>query len=137
MSPRKLEVVNGSDRSWTRSSFVLWFGQCAPTFLLVFANGLEDALEEAAGWLADNAPGHIMEDWGDEHKALVREVCAEQEIAFPEGFEALENEEQWAIAEQAEADLTRTESGFLTSYEWGIALEAPDRKTLKAFLAGE
>lgn len=41
------------------------------------------------------------------------------------------------ILESAEADLTHTDSGFLTSYEWGISLEDPDAATLYAFITGE
>lgn len=80
-------------------------------------------MEVAAEYLADNAPGHIMVEWSDEHKELIREVCEERNIEFPKGFEALEDETKWEICAEAETDLTRTESGFLTSYEWGICDE--------------
>jgi hypothetical protein len=127
-------LVNPVDRDWTKHRFVLWFGACAPTRLMVWANSLDDALEEAAEWLAENAPGNIMKDWEEEHKALVSEVCEERGITFPDGFDALPDEAKWAICDEAESDLTRTESGFLTSYEWGIDLEDPSRADLDTFL---
>ncbi len=136
---RCVELVNQDDRSWTRHRYVLWFGACAPTRLMVWANSLDDALEEAAEHLAEHAPGLVMKEWGDEHKTLVAEACAERGITFPVGFEKMEDDDtslvsKWEITDQAEADLTRTESGFLTSYEWGIDLEDPTRAELEEFL---
>jgi hypothetical protein len=131
---RYVRLVNPEDRNWTRHRYVLWFGAYGPTRLMVWANDLDSALEEAAEWLSEKAPGLIMKEWSDEHKDLIREVCEERGISFPEGFQAMDMETQWDIAEQAEADLTRTESGFLTSYEWGLDLEDPTRAELDAFL---
>lgn len=129
-----LNIVNPTDRDYARHTWILNFGCVGTTFLMIWANGIEDAIEIAADWLATNAPGHIMAEWSDEHKDLIREVCEERGIAFPEGFEALckdardgVSEDAWQICEEAEADLTRTESGFLTSYEWGIWAEDPER----------
>lgn len=127
-----IELINPGERYFARHRFVLWFGAYGLTYVLVYANGLDGAIEEAAEFLAEHAPGHVMREWSDEHKDLIREVCEERGIAFPEGFEALEDDDKWAICETAEADLTRTESGFLTSYEWGIVAEDPDRAELLA-----
>ena len=44
----KINVVNPSDKSWTHQSYLLWFGACGATYTLVYANGLDDALEIAA-----------------------------------------------------------------------------------------
>jgi hypothetical protein len=120
-------ILNPSDRDWKRHRYVLWFGACGSTRIMVWANGLEDALEECAAYLADHAPGHIMAEWSDEHEKLIAEVCEERGVAFPDGFQALKDDAKWEICTAAEADLTRTESGFITSYEWGIYAEDPER----------
>lgn len=132
MSP-KINVANASDRSWTRQSFVLWFGQCAPTYVLVYANDLDSALELAADWLADNAPGHLIAHDSSELQELYTEAAdawIDEHGRDPEGDEAC------AITEQATADLTYTEAGYLTSYEWGIALEDPSPARLRTFVKG-
>lgn len=131
---RDVYLVNPENRDYVSSRFILWFGAYGTTRLMVWENHLEDAIETAAEWLAKYAPGHIMPMWGDDHKELVKEACEDEGISFPEGFEALEDEKKWAICESAEADLTMTESGFLTSYEWGIDMENPTRAELDEFL---
>ena len=72
---RAVYMANPTDRSWTRHRYILWFGACGATRVMVWANDLESAMEEAAEWLKEHAPGHITEEWGEEHKCLVREVC--------------------------------------------------------------
>lgn len=131
---RSVYLANPTDRHYTSHRFVLWFGAYGTTNVMVWADSLDDAIEVAAEFLADHAPGHITPNWGEEHKALVAEVCSEKGIEFPAGFDALEDEARYAICEQAEADLTLTESGFLTSHEWGIQLEDPTRADLDQFL---
>lgn len=94
--------------------FVLWFGQMGSTYLMVWSYGLEDALEEAAAWCADHAPGLLAEDSYEE--------------AYKEAIEEGKTEEEaW---EDAEADMTYTESGHLHSEEWGIWAENPSREEL-------
>lgn len=118
--------------------FVLWFGQCAPTFVMVWGRSLEDALETAAAYLAEHAPGHIMTEDSEELAELRREACEEAGLAWPPTCDHADMEEEgyYTAFEQAEADLTRTESGFLTSYEWGIQFDAhADRAEVKAWIA--
>ena len=131
---RSVTLVNPTDRDWSRHRFVLQFGAYGSTNLMVWANSLDDAIETAAEWLAEHAPGHVIPIWGEEHKDLIREVCSERGIEFPGGFEALDDETKYAICADAETDLTMTESGFLRSYEWTIAAEDPTRAELDAFL---
>ena len=102
----------GSDGSYSR--WVLWFGSCGPTYVLVYAPSLEDALEEAAQHLADKGwVGHFvkpeMED-GSTHD------CPDAKEGFP-----------------CTCDLTYTESGYLASWEWGIALEGATPADLVSF----
>lgn len=132
--PRRLPpiaVANPHERS--PRSFVLWFGACAPTYVLAYGH-LDDALEAAAEWLADNAPGHLMPLGDPELDELMAEACAELGLAWPPEMPwHLEDDGYQRAREEAEADLTLTESGYLTAYEWGIALENPSRADLVTF----
>jgi hypothetical protein len=134
---RKIEVINANAKHWTQQTYVLWFGACSPTLLLVYANSLDDALEECSEWLADNAPGLIMPAWGEEHTTLVKEACEEVGLAYPPSDGAdLEADGYYDAQYTAEADLTYTESGYLTAYDWGIALENPSPKEIADFAHG-
>jgi len=92
----------------------LWefqFGAYGDTRLLVYSKSLEDALEEAAGWLAEFAPGHLT-DLKEEYENALKE--AREEL----GEDADEEELTEKAQEIAETDMTHTESGYLTSWEW-------------------
>jgi hypothetical protein len=130
---RSVYLANPSDRSWTRHRYVLWFGACGPTRVMVWANSLDDAIEIAAEWLADHAPGNLIPIWGEEHKGLIAEACSDRGVDFAT-FDGLDDDAKSAITTDAEADLSMTESGFLTAYEWGIDMEDPTRAQLDAFL---
>lgn len=133
-SPR-VWFVNPHDKSfYDGCAYVLWFGGFNATFLHIYSKSLDDALEECAGWLADHAPGHLMSFGSDEHQCLIKEQCEEREI----DYSALdEHPDRDDVFQDAEADLTYTESGFLTSYEWGISLENPTTEELYAFIGGK
>lgn len=139
-----LVIVNPEDREPPHRSpyvrdtnrYVLSFGAYGTTHLMVWGRSLEDALETAAEWLAENAPGHIMPAWGKEHTALVKEACEERGLPWPipEGVDP-EDAGYLAAQEDAENDLTCTESGYLTSYEWFITLdEHATRADVKEFI---
>lgn len=130
---RSVVLVNPGERDWKLHRYVLAFGTCAPTYLMVWARSLEDGLEEAAEWLAEHAPGHIMEEYGEEHLALIREAAEELGVEF-EKLSDLDDARRWEVQDAAEADLTRTESGFLTSHEWSIVAEDPSREELVELL---
>lgn len=123
-----IRVVNPSDRDWTRHRYVLWFGACGPTRLMVWANGLDSALELAGEWLAEHAPGHIMAHDSEELRALVRASAEDLGLDLSRSVDA-----EYRAHDHATADLTYTEAGYLTSWEWGIDLEDPTRATLLAF----
>lgn len=112
VNPLEVGFFDGTYRSYHREGglYVLWFGAYADTRLAVWQGSLDDALEEAAAWLAEFAPGHIVSD--EEIAELVREA-QEEDPELDEG----------EAYEQATADLTYTESGYITSYEWGISYE--------------
>lgn len=118
------ELVNPYDKpgKYGREQlFRFGFGTVGTTFLLVWARGVESGLEIAAGWLETNAPGHLMVHSSEELKQLYDE--AREEL----GEDADEEE----IDQQATADLTYTESGYLTSYEWTVD-DVTDKKLVEA-----
>lgn len=119
-TPRKVGIANPGDRDWTRERFVLCFGAYGATYVMAWGS-LEDALEAAADWLEDHAPGHF---------------CDEQ---VKEGYDEarLNGLGEEAAQEMAEQDTTSVCDGrhYLLSWEWGIALDNPTRAELKAFLA--
>lgn len=141
-------IVNPSDRGnhqsrWGHDTprFVLSFGAYGSTHLMVWGH-LEDALEEAADWLADNAPGHIMlhGHGGDTRDPqldeLMAETCEELGLAWPIPDDCDDMQPYWDAEQTAYADLTYTERGYLTSYEWCITLdEHATRADVKAFIA--
>jgi hypothetical protein len=89
--------------------YAMHFGAYGTTCLLVWSNkgSIEDAAELAAEFLAEYAPGHITSE------ADVGKLMEEAKQDDPE----LDDEEAY---EAATADLTYTEAGWLTSYEWTI-----------------
>lgn len=128
-------IVNESYGDRDVKRWLFSFGAHGTTHVLVIGvDYLEDALESAAEWLADHAPGHIMECYGEEHTDLIREACVERGgvwawIAYQDHDSAMSDETRWDIEAEAESDLTRTESGFLASYEWGVN-EDPSREEI-------
>ncbi len=105
--------INGSDRDWTRHRYILAFGAYGRTRLMVWANSLENALDEAIDWIVDNKPGLL----GDEQ---VHEAYSE---ALAEG-----KSEEEAI-EEAEVGTTCgcNEGHYILSWEWTILAEDPTR----------
>jgi hypothetical protein len=78
-------------------------------YVLTDRETLDDALETAAEWLKDNAPGVFTEpDYAD----------AARELGYSPNTE--DETEQEAIRECAETDHTYTESGYLLSWEWTV-----------------
>lgn len=137
-SERSVLMINPKERTHYDGAFVLAFGAYGSTYLHVYAESLDDAIEQCAAWLADHMPGHIMKEWDEDHTALVREACEERGLVYPPAAGAdLESEGYYAAQEDAEADLTRTESGFLTSHEWTVVLEDPSVEDLYNFVWGE
>lgn len=120
----KSGIINMYDAIDAPSLWWFQFGAYAGTNVFVFAGpghrALEDALEEAAAWLEENAPGHIVTN--REIMDLVREVLEEQGKTEGEWQRALEDRDEWAyeVQEEATADLTYTEAGYLTSHEWFV-----------------
>lgn len=116
---RPIHVANPHEKEWVGDGayderrWLLWFGQMGTTNVLVYARSLEDALEEAAAFLAERFPGHFVEpemEDGSTHD------CPDAKEGFP-----------------CTCDLTYTESGYLEGWEWGISIENASRKDLVRF----
>ncbi len=131
---RQVVMLNPTERKWHRNkAFVLWFGAYGTTRLHVYGTDLGDALETCAAWLADNAPGHITSS--DEFWKLVKSELDAEGLPEPENWD--DGSPQAAILQSLEEDMTYTESGYITSHEWGIMLENPSVDTLYRFISGE
>lgn len=87
-----------------RGVWAFQFGAYGCTHVIAYGI-LDDALEDAAETLKKVSPGSFVEP------------------EYPEGVEydpSGENEEANRAIEEAEADLTYTESGYLASWEWAV-----------------
>lgn len=116
-------LVNPENRSYTKNNYILSFGAYGWTRLRVWEPNLDDALETAAEWLKEHEPGHL-------HQPDYADACKELEIPFDvEALSAGEGKYCEAI-NNAEADLTYTEAGYLLAFEWNVYCENPDRSTL-------
>jgi len=140
--------INSSDKSWTRHRYVLAFGAYGDTRLLVWANSLDDALDECVDWIADNAPGLLADDQvAEEYERLMSEgkTCTrcwngaygddvgECLDCKGEGIISLTEEE---AHEEATIDTTCAGNcgNYILSHEWMILAEDPDRATMLALL---
>lgn len=113
-----LEIENPDPPRWGFSVnhnrvIVFSFGAYASTMVAVVSQSLDDALETAAGWLADHAPGVFVEpDYLDAYRDISGNSDATE---IPDD---LDDETAEEIREAAETDLTYTESGWIASWEW-------------------
>jgi hypothetical protein len=57
----KLISVNPRDSHFTRRRYILAFGAYGWTQLMVWANCLDDALDECIDWIVENAPGLLAD----------------------------------------------------------------------------
>jgi hypothetical protein len=121
-----------ANRSMCR--YVLWFGSCAPTYVMVWAHGIESALETAAEYISEHAPGLLISD--DEMTEALQEAGEEHGVN-PDAIDWSDLRGDCAKAvEQAEADTTYTESGRIRQDEWGVMFdEYADRADIKAWIA--
>lgn len=87
--------------------FALQFGAYGWTKLLVWARSAETSLEEASGWLAEHAPGIFVD----------QEELASLEKEYREEHPDVDDDE---VMNEAYADLTYTEDGYIASYEWTL-----------------
>ena len=116
---KKILVANPYERNFSRQSYLLWFGACAPTLVLAYADSLDDALEVSAECLASEGLVGFFTDSGEIH-SLMLEASDELGVCADEA----------ECHEAATRDLTHTEAGYLTSHDWGIYLEDPTKADL-------
>ena len=100
--PDPIYIVNPCDLGPDESVWHFQFGAYGCTHLAVIDHHLEDALEIAAEWLHEHAPGVFVEP------------------EYPEGVADMSDEQRDAAQQSAEVDLTYTESGWLASWEWHV-----------------
>ncbi len=117
----KIEIVNPRDRDWTRHRYILCFGAYGWTKLMVWANSLDSALDEAVDWIVDNAPGLLADE----------QVAEEYARAIAEGM----SEEE--ALEEAEVDTTCAGNcgNYILSHEWGVVVEDPTRAQVLELMA--
>ena len=98
--------------------FVLAFGAYGDTVLLAYGHYLEDALDECIDWIADKAPGLLMDD----------QVAEAYDECIAEGM----SEED--AQQEAESDMTigGNNGHYIASWEWCIIQEEPTRDELIA-----
>lgn len=93
------------------------FGACGSTILGVYADSVEDALEIAAGWLAQNAPGLIVTHDSAECAELWQE--AKRALGVHSDLDA-EDWDEYARNNAEIVDHTYTEAGYIPSWEWWV-----------------
>jgi hypothetical protein len=116
----ELHIVNPNEKSWTRHRYILWFGAYGSTRLMIWANSLEDALDEGIDWLEEHEPGLLAtEQVNEAYREAIAEGKSEEEA-------------------QQEAEVDTTCGGnsgqYLLSWEWGIVSEDPTRQQVLAEL---
>ena len=118
MSERKIVPINPGDSDWTEHRYILAFGAYGWTVLMVWANGLEDALDECVDWLADNDPGLLCD----------KEVADEYKRAIADG----KSEEEAQAAAEVDTTCAGNSGHYLHSWEWTIVAEDPTRAEVLA-----
>lgn len=117
-----ITIVNATDRSWTRHRYILWFGAYGTTRLMIYANSLNDALDEGIDWIAKHEPGLLADNQvHEEYNRLIAKGKSEEEAQ-----------------EEASVDTIcgGNAGNYLHSWEWGIVAEDPTRAEIKALMAG-
>lgn len=109
-------IANACDHD--KSLWFMSFGAYGDTHLYVWADSVEDALEEAFEWLDDNAPGILSKIERDEYETAARELNLK--------IDTEDEGEQERIREHAEIDMTMCShttlknGNAISSSEWFI-----------------
>ena len=109
------------DGSTNQPSFIMSFGAYGSTLIVVMNASAEGAIEAAAGWLADNAPGELTQPEYELDEDGNCDECGQNPM-----------NDQCEHISDAEADLTYTESGWLISWEWSMSEVELDRVLVSA-----
>jgi hypothetical protein len=109
------EIANPTDHDWVSGLFAMTFGATGSSHVLVWANGVEDALEEAADYLEETGKsGHFVPE------DIMRQHYEEARAELGEGAD------EDAVSQKAEEGLTYTESGYIPSHEWWVDDASPE-----------
>lgn len=100
-------IVNPEEHAYCTLLYAFEFGGAGTTNLAVWSDSPDDALETAAEWLSEHAPGHITAFGSAE---LQRRIDDARELL---GEEADDD----TVMDSATEGLTNTESGYLCSHE--------------------
>ena len=100
-------IVNPNDVAFYDNLYLFTFGAYGSTKVYTYGSSLDDALEEVATWLEEHAPGHLT--------ALDDPL-----------IEELTDKETGEVS-----DMTYTEAGYLTSFEWWVD-DVMDREEIDA-----
>lgn len=122
MASRKLYAVNTSERGSTKHRYILYFGDIYVKYLLVWANHLEDALDECVDCIAEKWPGLLCDD----------EVASEYNRLIAAGETEEEAQEHCAV----DTTCAGNNGHYLFSWQWGIVIEDPTREQIKELLNG-
>jgi hypothetical protein len=100
------------DRFWAKDGAWLFsFGAYGDTRVIAFGH-LETALEDAAGWLAENAPGMFSPP---DYEMAAEDLELDWSIVRAADCD---DPDLQRVIEAAETDHTYTEAGWLLSWEW-------------------
>lgn len=127
----RLHYANFNDHNFHDQMFVLWFGGdgISARYVVVFANHLEDALEEGIDYVAENYPGLLANEQIVEEYNRLRQEFVDEHEREPD------DEEEMALQEEAEVDTTTDGQGnAIMSDHWGISMENPSLQDLVDFV---
>lgn len=114
---KQVLLINPADKYVWKNRYLLAFGAYGETILMVWAKGIDSALDECVDWIADHKPGLLAnESVQEEYKSLIAQGVAEEQAQ-----------------EQAAMDTTCAGNNghYLNSCEWTILDENPSNGFLK------
>lgn len=117
-----ITLVNPTDRDWTKHRYVIALGAYG-TKLLIWANSLEDALDEAIDWAATNAPGLLAN--------------ADRDEAYREAIESGMSEDDACDESLVDLTIGGNFGDAIRSDEWHIVAEDPTRSEILRLMGRE
>jgi len=112
-----LIFLNPASKDYAKHRYILWFDAHAPTYFVVWADSLQDAIDEVADeWMEKNAPGWFMDEPIEEN--------------YKEALE--EGMDEGQAQEHATVDMTPVGGygRYISSEDWGIEAEDPSRERI-------
>lgn len=96
--------------------YILWFGACGPSKLLVYARHLQDALDECVDYIAEHLPGLLCNEMVEEAYNEAKSRGLSDDQAYDESL----------------CDITTGGNcgDHILSWEWGIVAEDPTPKQI-------